>query len=105
MRSEAQKAARRRDYEVKEMGAQRRSKLKQYGITAEQYDEMFDSQDGHCALCPAVPPFGRKKHLEVDHCHETGRVRGLLCPQCNSSIAKVEKDPDWMDRVKEYLSK
>lgn len=55
-----------------------------YGITFEDYDRMLREQGGHCALCPWEPT--AKKRLMVDHCHETGAVRGLLCPYCNSSL-------------------
>lgn len=49
-----------------------------YGITPEDFERMLANQNGSCALCPASP-----ERLRVDHCHATGKVRGLLCHQCN----------------------
>jgi len=57
--------------------------LRQYGITAEQYRVMRAAQGGRCKICGRDP--GAKK-LVVDHCHDTGKVRGLLCGACNHGI-------------------
>lgn len=75
-----------------------RARLKQrYGITAEEFNEMYDDQEGCCAIC--FEPFVKRPH--VDHCHDTGKVRGLLCFQCNVKLAWFE-----MNRrgIHEYLS-
>lgn len=55
-----------------------------YGITLEQYDEMVAEQNGVCAICHEVCNTG--KRLAVDHNHDTGEVRGLLCSRCNLGI-------------------
>ena len=56
-----------------------------YGITKDQYDKMLSDQGGHCALCDSAPcDTPGKKRLAIDHNHETGEVRGLLCRECNS---------------------
>ena len=57
-----------------------------YGITTEDYEIMLEEQEGKCKLCYNPPS---KKRLHVDHDHETGRVRGLLCAVCNWYLAKV----------------
>jgi hypothetical protein len=57
-----------------------RNLKKKYGITFEQYMEMVDDQGGFCAICRDPPPF------VVDHCHVTGKVRGLLCVTCNLGL-------------------
>jgi hypothetical protein len=54
-----------------------------YGITLEEYELLFLYQDGHCALCPAVPTI---RALAVDHDHDTGEIRSLLCLRCNKFI-------------------
>lgn len=81
----------------------RRQKLmKLYGITEERYEQMLREQDGKCALCDrATLP------LAVDHDHETGAVRGLLCLPCNGALAWVERlkrDSAWMRRANKYLA-
>jgi hypothetical protein len=69
--------------------------LHKYGIefTPEQYQEMHDLQAGLCKICGrAEPASGRR--LAVDHDHKTGRVRGLLCTKCNTTVGWVEMYPD-----------
>lgn len=72
----------------------------QYGITPEQYDEMFDKQKGTCAICGHSPE-GRR--LDVDHCHRSGEVRGLLCNKCNQAIGLFNDEPNLIERALEYL--
>jgi hypothetical protein len=57
-----------------------------YGITQDDYRQMFADQCGACAIC-LEPAQGRK--LCVDHCHTTGKIRGLLCRKCNSGIGML----------------
>lgn len=56
-----------------------------YGITAEEYWAIYEFQGGCCYICRRATGTG-KKRLSVDHCHETGRVRGLLCGPCNRDV-------------------
>ncbi|MFF2524318.1 endonuclease VII domain-containing protein [Streptomyces liangshanensis] len=70
---------------------------RKYGITEAQRDEMISSQMGICTICLAAPA------VHVDHCHETGRVRGVLCFNCNSAIGKLGDDPDTLRRAIAYL--
>lgn len=58
-----------------------------YGITKEEYISMLEGQGGGCALC-GVPE--SEKTLYVDHCHKTGKVRGILCPKCNTTVGQIE---------------
>ena len=67
-----------------------RDKLqREYGITLEQYLALLAAQDGVCAICRTAP--AEKKRLHVDHCHETGRVRALLCVACNTQLGAYER--------------
>ena len=82
---------------------QRRSLLKKrYGITPEQYDEIFKRQGGVCAICLA-PPGDQGNRLAVDHCHSTGTVRGLLCFKCNTFLGRIDDSPEAAQRVVAYL--
>jgi Recombination endonuclease VII len=63
--------------------------LSAYGISIAQYDAMLARQGGVCAICQKH----RGKTLCVDHCHVTGKVRGLLCRLCNAAIGFLEDDP------------
>lgn len=68
----------------------RRSRLKRlYGISLEDYDRLLTKQSGRCALCDKTPDKERNGYLSVDHCHETGSVRGLLCEQHNLALGKM----------------
>ncbi len=70
----------------------RKSYLKRtYGLTLEQYDAMFASQDGVCAICGKPPSNGFVLH--VDHDHVTGAIRGLLHFTCNNLLGDAEDDP------------
>jgi len=77
----------------------RRSTLmKKYGITLEDYDRMMKIQGGLCAICNKTNPNGFR--LAVDHDHETGQVRGLLCQECNGKLGWFETN---IDEVIAYL--
>ncbi|MGZ6054495.1 MAG: endonuclease VII domain-containing protein [Isosphaeraceae bacterium] len=55
-----------------------------YGITADEYWAIYEYQGGSCYICQRAT--GVRKRLSVDHCHETGRIRGLLCTGCNRNV-------------------
>ncbi len=74
----------------------RKSKLKRlYGITPEEYDAMYKSQNGSCKIC-SKHQIELNVSLAVDHCHETGEIRGLLCRPCNSAIGLFKENIDTM---------
>jgi hypothetical protein len=80
----------------------RKTHLKtKYGITPEQYDEMLEAQGGGCAICGKPPG---KTALHVDHCHETGRVRGLLCFSCNAGLGQFKHDPELLEAALMYTA-
>ena len=69
--------------------AERSSYLqRKYGLTIEEYDQMLGSQDGRCGVCGREP--SATYSLHVDHDHQTGRIRGLLCFVCNSSLGELD---------------
>lgn len=80
-----------------------------YGITPEQYTELFVSQGGCCAIC-GQPESATHNHsnnvqkLAVDHCHTTGKVRGLLCQDCNRGLGRFHDDVHRMQKAIEYLA-
>lgn len=72
-----------------------------FGITQTDYLQMFSNQNGCCGLCAVSG-----KTLVVDHCHNTGRVRGLLCIRCNSKLGfyeEVLRDSLWQERAKSWV--
>lgn len=68
-----------------------------YGITSADYDRMERNQNGKCAICRA------KGNLHIDHCHTTGKVRGLLCCRCNLAIGSFRDDPHIVRQAAIYL--
>ena len=72
-----------------------------YGVSDEKYQELLMSQDGKCAICNLAP--SGKKGLCVDHDHETGKVRKLLCHPCNSSLGLLNENLDTLENMKRYI--
>jgi Recombination endonuclease VII len=63
-----------------------------YGIRNEDYERMLKQQGGRCAICRSTSPKrARQVYFSVDHCHQTGRVRGLLCVNCNTLVGLLER--------------
>lgn len=61
-----------------------------YGLTLEQYNNMVEAQGGRCAICGTEEPGAGRNHLFIDHCHETGVIRGLLCHHCNVGLGRFK---------------
>ncbi len=73
-----------------------------YGITIEEHKKMFQEQNGECAICGCKGD-GRWKTLCVDHCHKTGKVRGLLCRSCNTALGQMNDDTSLLEKAVLYL--
>ena len=85
---------------------QRQYQLKsKYGITEDDYTVLLTEQDGKCAICMTDKPTGKWKVFAVDHCHNTGKVRGLLCNECNRGIGLLKDSPELLQAAKDYLEK
>ena len=79
--------------------------FKKYGITLEEYKKLLDKQNNKCAICSQdIDSDSRKKNLSVDHCHKTGRVRGLLCSNCNSGLGFFKESVELLGKAKRYLN-
>ena len=87
----------------KEKIIKRRHLLKQYGLTIEAYETMLKGQDGGCAICGG-PPGGKWNTFNVDHDHKTGKVRGLLCLNCNRAIGCIKDNPKIAQKIVDYLN-
>lgn len=77
----------------------RSSLVRRYGITFEQVQRLRADQNGRCAICSL------EIELVVDHCHVTGKVRGLLCDSCNVAIGRLKDDPDLVLAAWRYLTR
>lgn len=88
---------------------ERRRLLKQFGLTLEQYDEMHKNQDAKCKICKRSETRinnerGKICKLSVDHCHKTGKVRGLLCFNCNAALGMVKESIPILEEMIKYLN-
>lgn len=72
---------------------------RKYGLTQKEYTEMLDKQKGVCAICGGVCT----RRLAVDHDHETGKVRGLLCNNCNRGLGHFQDNVGFLDAAIRYL--
>lgn len=86
----------------------RRSRMKkEYNLSQDGYDLLFNQQDGLCAICK-LPPDGSSrtgKILHIDHDHNTGKVRGLLCFPCNAGLGSMRDDPVLLRNGADYLDR
>lgn len=77
-----------------------------FGISVEDYDRLFEFQNGLCAICgkpESAILFGKPKRLAIDHDHDSGQVRGLLCSRCNTAIGLMNDDVDILEKAQDYL--
>ena len=80
----------------------RNSVLKRkYGLNLESYQEILESQAFKCAICLAETD----ETLHVDHCHDTGVVRGLLCGNCNRALGLLKENSEIVSRAAKYLKR
>lgn len=78
-------------------------KLRKYGVTQEWFDATLAAQGGRCAICLTDAPGG--KGWAIDHCHNGGGARGVLCPNCNSAIGLLKEDTGAIRRAIDYLER
>lgn len=104
-KKQAQNAEWRKNNPDKVREANRRSQLRKYGLTSVDYARMVEEQGGKCLICDQEPPprNGKPEPLAVDHCHEIGIVRGLLCWRCNGAIGIIGESN--IERAVSYLSR
>ena len=86
----------------------RRYLMRVYNITLEEYNAVLTEQGGVCAICSKPeeiknPSARERSSLAVDHCHETGKIRGLLCFKCNTGIGALGDSVEGLERALAYL--
>jgi hypothetical protein len=114
-RADAKEAARRHrernpgyyshpDWSSRSKERQRDYKLKyNYGFSVDEYDSLYEKQQGRCAICHTDNPGGPHNRLYVDHDHITGKIRGLLCQQCNLALGLFKDSQDILGSAIVYL--
>lgn len=73
---------------------------KRFRASLKEYDRLLAKQEGVCAICCCVPS---RRRLDMDHCHDTGKVRGLLCDTCNRAIGLFDDNPELLRQAARYL--
>ena len=76
-----------------------------YNLDYNDYNRMYENQEGKCAICGIDKELGSSKGLLVDHCHQTNKVRGLLCGNCNSGLGKFMDNVSILNKAIIYLNK
>lgn len=76
---------------------------KRYGISIDDYDRMATTQGHKCAICGGQNFGKNRSRFCVDHDHETGQIRALLCNKCNRGIGYLNDDPDLLERAADYI--
>jgi hypothetical protein len=76
--------------------------LSKFGVTWNQYQEMFKKQNGCCAIC-GIHQSKLTKRLHVDHDHKTDRIRGLLCRHCNLFLGNIKDSKEFLSNALKYL--
>lgn len=84
----------------------RRSYIKRtYGISLEDYEDLIIAQNSVCAICEKDLSSLSGRELHIDHCHDSGKIRGILCSHCNVGIGNLNDDIDLLYAAIDYLSK
>ena|SRR3990167_2152743 len=69
-----------------------------YGLSVDAYQELYKIRDGKCDICGI-----KKEKLDIDHCHKTNKVRGLLCGKCNRGLGMFMDNPELLEKAKKYI--
>lgn len=75
-----------------------------YGITFEAFQKRLADQGGKCKICRTTVPAGRHGIFVVDHCHKSGKIRGILCNDCNVVLGKMHDSPVLLHRAANYIT-
>lgn len=88
-----------REYKIKQSNDAKRKRM--FGLTSEQFEELKLKQNFACAICSNELEPGRRTH--IDHCHATGKVRGLLCENCNRGLGMFKDNKSYLENAIRYL--
>ena len=81
-----------------------RNLRKKFNLSKDEYNKMLADQGGGCSICKATKSLSGKA-LAVDHCHTTGKVRSLLCNECNTAIGLLKENTEIITSALEYIKK
>lgn len=103
LKNEERDKKNKRNWNKRNMDKRVNYRLKKYGISLEDYNLIFKKQNGVCNICFKA---NKNNHrLNVDHCHKTGKVRGLLCGKCNTALGLLKDKPEIIMAAFNYIIK
>jgi hypothetical protein len=76
-----------------------------YGVEEERRDLILKEQGGTCAVCFTADPGGAHGQWHADHCHDSGKIRGVLCAKCNMALGLLDDDPILLEQAINYLTR
>jgi rubrerythrin len=91
-------------YREKQKVKRRVRTIEHYGITREDYENLLEKQQYRCAICNTDEPGGKHNRFHIDHCHDTDKVRGLLCHHCNTAIGLLKHSIGNLTSAIDYLN-
>lgn len=77
--------------------------MSQFNLTHDDYEQMLKSQEGVCAICKRHRVATNKEYMAIDHCHDTGDIRGILCNWCNRGLGVFEDNVEFLENAIKYL--
>lgn len=81
----------------------RLTELRKRGMNQTLYEELLALQGGRCAICKTTQPSKRREYFDIDHCHQTSALRGLLCERCNRGIGLFQDSPELLESAARYI--
>lgn len=91
---------------IRSVGSTDYNRYKRLGVYPDEYQSMLSVQKGLCAICGKEETStirGKVRQLAVDHCHTTGKIRGLLCGNCNRALGLLKEEPDRVKSMLKYI--
>lgn len=79
--------------------------LYKYGLTTVQFNDLLRVQGYRCAVCKGTKAGTKNRDWAVDHCHKTGKIRGLLCQGCNTALGATKDNPSTLRGLADYLER
>lgn len=92
-----------KSHSEKNPALKKRQRLRKYGMTINEFESILKSQDGKCAICGYSDLSKKNFFPMVDHCHDQGHVRGLLCGECNFGLSKFKDNIELLQNAIKYL--
>ena len=92
-----------KEWQAKNPDKRKAQRIKKFGLSLEEFNELLKEQDYKCAICGYLDTSDPNFFPVIDHCHETGEVRNILCMNCNMGLGKFKDNPQLLRKAAEYV--